>query len=185
MSTVRLFIGVWLAPSMTEEVQNFIASIKKNYPGYKWTNSENLHFTLKFLGEVSREKLPALQDSLKSATHQASFSVRLGPVGYFPSANRPRIIWLGLKTGQTQLVTLASSVETFCFKTGFAKSDKPFQPHLTIARAKDDILPPKLTDETPIFETETLVSGFSLIESQLFPTGSVYKVVKDFTLKEI
>ena len=178
---MRLFIGVWLSPSMLEEVSHFITSIAKNYLGYKWTSPENLHFTLKFLGEVSREQLPALRNSLKSVT-QESFLLKLSSIGYFPSENRPRIIWLGLETGQTQLTTLASTVEIFCAQAGFTKSDKLFQPHLTIARAKDDSSVTKLLNVMPTFKTETSVLKFSLIESQLFPKGPIYKSVEDFYL---
>ena len=180
---MRLFIGVWLSPEMTVEAQNFIASVQKNYPGYKWTSPENLHFTLKFLGEVPREKLAVLKSSLNSAVRQDSFLLRLGSIGYFPSVTRPRIIWVGLVAGEAHLMTLAQTVENSCAQAGFSKEDKPFQPHLTIARARDDFSLPKITQDIPTsFKTETQVSKISLIESQLLPKGPVYKVIEDFHL---
>lgn len=180
---MRLFIGVWLAPAMVEEVAQFIGLARKTCSGFKWTGPENLHFTLKFLGETSPEKVRDLHQALETAAAAGTgFELRLGEAGYFPPKGAPRIIWLGVETGREQLVDLVDAVEKSCVQYGFSREDKPFKPHLTIGRAKGEDPVVKLP-ETEKFESMTEVKGFSLIESKLLPAGPVYKSVRDFKLK--
>jgi RNA 2',3'-cyclic 3'-phosphodiesterase len=182
-NSMRLFIGVWLSPPAVKEVGDYIQLAKQTCSGFKWTGLDNLHFTLRFLGEVPREKVDYLIQSLKVATTgKENFLLKLGPAGYFPAKGIPRIIWLGLISGQEQLITLADSVENSCLRAGFPEADKPFKPHLTIARANDESPVVKIPELTN-FRSETTVSGFSLIESQLLPAGPVYKSVIDFSFK--
>jgi RNA 2',3'-cyclic 3'-phosphodiesterase len=180
---MRLFIGVWLSEAMRQEVVNYIKLIQKDYTGFKWTHPDNLHFTLRFLGEVPSSRIKSLHQALQlAANHNESFQLRLGMVGTFPARGIPRIIWLGVNSGRDELVKLANSVETLCCQYDFPAADKPFKPHLTLARAKSDLPVIKISESEAWFNSETTVSGFSLIESQLFSGGPVYRTVETFNL---
>jgi 2'-5' RNA ligase len=181
---MRLFIGVWLSEAMQKEVINYIALIKGKYPGFKWTTPDNLHFTLKFLGEVSSLRLPDLNHALTlTADQNSGFRLELGIIGSFPGRGIPKIIWIGVAAGQAELVNLANSVESNCCQNGFPATDKPFKPHLTLARAKNDVkydLALKISEPETYFVSETKVTEISLIESRLFPTGPIYKTIETY-----
>lgn len=182
---MRLFIGVWLSETMRDEVVRYINSVREESQGFKWSNPEQLHFTLKFLGEVETEKVAGLIKALeKAATGKKPFELRLGETGRFPGRGIPRILWIGLASAQKDLEMLAGAVETACNNLGFPTEKQPFKPHLTIARAKDgqgDRL--KAPNIRATWQSITLVSGFSLIESRLRPQGAVYRVVKEFSFQ--
>ena len=178
---MRLFIGVWLSSGQRKEVAALIRQFSRERSGWKWTSPENLHFTLRFLGEAAPAAVASLGARLQEvarATHP--FVMRLGPAGVFPAAGPPRVLWFGLAEGVAELSGLAGRVEQVCRECGFGPADKPFRPHLTVARAKTDspgAVP--LTEHS--WGAQTLVTGFSLIESQLRATGPVYRSLADLT----
>lgn len=182
---MRLFIGVWLSEAMRDEVVRYINSAIKESQGFKWSKPEQLHFTLKFLGEVEAEKVTGLIKALETAAMgKKPFQLRLGETGCFPARGTPRILWIGLASAQKDLEMLAGAIESVCNNLGFPGEKRAFKPHLTIARAKDRqgerIKTPNLEVS---WQSTTLVSGFSLIESSLNPHGAVYRVVKDFSFQ--
>ncbi len=209
MGPMRLFVGVWLSETIQDTVMNYIDRSRREFLGWKWTKRQNLHFTLKFFGEVPEGRLNELSVALKTAAVQTHpFTLQLDNIGFFPKRGTPRIMWLGVGKGEPELVQLADSVERNCLEQGFGISDKPFQPHVTIARAKQEDIH---TENTPLlvnsllvnplpvnpfgkspdlslskldFETKMSVCGFSLIESCLYPSGAVYKTIEDFKFEK-
>lgn len=178
---MRLFIGVWLSQAMLDEVIQYINTAKRQIEGFKWSAPEQLHFTLKFLGEVEAERINSLTTALKEAAwERRPFELRLGEPGRFPERGMPRILWLGLSSGKTELQMLAGAVETACIRSGFSAEDRPFKPHLTIARAKVGQGGSKVPDLRVSWQSMTLVSGFTLIESRLQPQGAVYRRIQEF-----
>jgi 2''-5'' RNA ligase len=178
---MRLFVGVWLSEAMRKEVIEYIGRIRNDSSGFKWTGPENLHFTLKFLGEIPEVRLKELTLALKSAAaRNQNFILKLGSTGFFPPRGNSRIVWVGVSDGSGELVKLADGVEHCCLEHGFTKADKMFQPHLTIARAKGDFPAVKLLQNK--FISETGVSGFALIKSHLLPTGPEYQTLEIFPL---
>jgi 2'-5' RNA ligase len=184
---MRLFVGVWLSENIQDLIMNYIESSRREVTGWKWTKRQNLHFTLKFLGEVSENRLDGLHVALKTAAANFHpFTLELGNMGFFPKRGIPRIMWLGVGYGEPELIQVAALVEENCQAHGFGKSDKPFQPHVTIARAKQEDIR-TISGTFPDFtllklhsDKIMLVDGFSLIESSLNPGGAIYKTVADF-----
>lgn len=188
---MRLFVGIHLAEDLLVEVNHFMRLSSQNitsahpHHGLKWTRPENLHFTLKFFGEVPKSRLKDLKQALDQAViHNEPFLLKLGEAGCFPPKGIPRIIWLGVAIGSSQLVKLAGSIENACFGYGFPKEDRPFNPHLTIARLKEATPGVQFLEPEFQFESTMMVEEFSLIESQLYPTGPVYREVEKFQLKK-
>jgi 2'-5' RNA ligase len=186
---MRLFVGIHLAKDMVEEVNRFIQLdgqiMGPVHHGFKWTTPENLHFTLKFFGEVPLSRLNDINQALSRAVlHNEPFRLQLGKAGCFPSKGIPRIIWLGVAVGESQLIKLADSIDNACLGYGFPKEDRPFSPHLTIARVKDSSPGVKFLEPKFQFTGDMIVEEFSLIESQLYPTGPVYRQVEKYRLQK-
>ncbi len=178
---MRLFIGVWLSEKTRTEVFQYINMAQGQIQGFKWTTPEQLHFTLKFLGVVEEKRIRSLTMALEGvAKGRRAFELSLGKPGQFPERGIPRILWIGLSSGKNELETLAAAVEEACIRWGFPAADKPFKPHLTVARAKDGQSGLNVPNLEVSWQNTTLVSGFSLIESRLQPKGAVYRVVREF-----
>ncbi|HEY8463504.1 MAG TPA: RNA 2',3'-cyclic phosphodiesterase [Bacillota bacterium] len=181
----RLFIGVWLSAALREEVAQYLEIARQGSTGLKWTLPEQLHFTLKFLGDINEADIPRLTESLQElAAGIPSFTVTLGAPGYFPKAENLRIVWLGLREGGPALKRLANSVEALCVAAGFAPADHPFRPHLTLARIRRD-QPVRISLPGAVFTNCLKVQAFWLIESRLTPTGPVYRSIAEFPLKNL
>ncbi|MGE5606581.1 MAG: RNA 2',3'-cyclic phosphodiesterase [Bacteroidota bacterium] len=179
---MRLFIAVWLAEKMKDEVVRYINIAREQIPGFKWSVPEQLHFTLRFLGETPENEINSLNEALENVTRGFTpFELRLGKPGRFPERGNPRILWIGLSKGDKELGNLAGLVEAACAQAGFPAADRPFKPHLTLARAKEGERVLKTLDPTVSWQTGTLVTGFSLVESRLQPGGAVYRRVRDFS----
>jgi RNA 2',3'-cyclic 3'-phosphodiesterase len=141
----------------------------------RWTRPEGLHLTLKFLGEVAVERLPEVTAALESLGAFEPFEVEVGGFGFFPSARRPRVFWVGLDAPPA-LAGLAARVEAAMASVGFAPEGRPFRPHLTLARFEDQESQPAL--ETALENGAARrfgrfpVDTFFLFESKLKPGGA-------------
>lgn len=108
----------------------------RSIPGVAWARPENLHLTLKFLGNVATTRLPALTERLAAATAtQSAFVMRVAGVGAFPNLARPRILWVGCEAAR--LAELAAAVEAACVGAGFAAEERAFHPHVTLGRIRE------------------------------------------------
>jgi 2'-5' RNA ligase len=100
---------------------------------------EQIHITLKFLGEVGEERLGDLKAALhRSAEHFSGFFFSLHGIGCFPDSSRARVLWAGADAGKPELEALSRSVEEETVSAGFPPSDKPFSAHLTLARIQSE-----------------------------------------------
>lgn len=181
---MRLFIAVWLSDKMKDEVARYINNVREQIPGFKWSAPEQLHFTLRFLGETPENQIDSLNEALQSAAVGLSpFELRLGKPGHFPERGNPRILWIGLSEGEKELGNLAGLVEAACIRAGFPAADRPFKPHLTLARAKEGRKGLKTLEPMVSWQSGTLVTGFTLVESKLQPGGAVYRRVGDFSFR--
>lgn len=102
----------------------------------RWAVTDNLHLTIRFLGPTAPDRVPDIAAAAEAAAHGlAPFEVRLGGAGAFPSATRPRIIWLGIQVGMANLTALAGALADELAGRGWSHDDRPFRVHLTLARA--------------------------------------------------
>lgn len=178
---MRLFTAVWLDKELQETVKDFLEDIANGSSGIKWVIPEQLHFTLKFFGEQDPGIVSRISPFLSEAVKEISpFTLTLSGGGVFPSRRSPRVLWLGVKEGGTELTGLAARVEEAGEKVGLPREKRAFRPHLTIGRVKSS---------SPIFNRELLeksiegrmtVKSFSLVESRLTPYGPVYREVKEY-----
>lgn len=136
MELARLFVGLPLPEEYQSGLGKLLESLKPVVPGHcSWTRPGNWHMTLKFLGDVPAETIPDVCAALAGVPWKP-FGFRAGGGGFFPSAERPRVMWVGAAQGGAQCLELASSVELALAGVGFEPEARPFSAHLTVARVK-------------------------------------------------
>lgn len=177
MSTIRAFIAVQL----TDEVRDALREVVRSLSGrvergaVRWVRPEQMHLTLRFLGDTDTGKLPAVQAAMDAvAASNAPFEMRLGEVGCFPNRNRPRVIWVGLSGGEARLLSLVVALEKELAHLGWEPEGKPFRAHLTLGRVKDERGAQGIEWAADVQPLAIPIKAIHLIESQLRPAGPVY-----------
>ena len=131
---MRLFIALNIPDDLREAIYTATAPLRAIAPGARWTGAEKLHLTMKFLGERPQELVDALVPALDAlgARHRA-IDLRIEGLGAFPNARRPRIVWAGI-VETPALSALQGDVDDACARLGIEREDRPFHPHVTLAR---------------------------------------------------
>ena len=187
----RCFVALALPAELREAVAGHFAREGRGIHGVRWVPAANLHLTLQFLGEVEAERIPSLREALESAVAgHAAFRLGLRGAGAFPSAERPRVLWVGAGEGAAEASALAASVATALAPLGFAPEERPFVPHLTVGRVA---APPR--DRGPLRRLiemardrdwgGCLVPAAHLLRSELFPAGPIYSILHEARLPAI
>lgn len=178
-------MAVKLTEQLQQVVAKFLGILSPTSSGVKWIDSRQSHFTLFFLGEQPPSVVVELSPYLKSiAANNPAFTISIGESGVFPSWKVPRVFWLGLTEGETEMIRLANQVRETCRKVADnVKLDKrPFIPHLTLGRVKAS---PAIMDFA-LFKKgvkgKMSVEEFALIESKLTFQGPIYQVLEKFEL---
>lgn len=192
---MRLFIAVDFPVEIKDGIIQSITPLRNKFPQISWTKKENIHLTLKFLGNIKEkseiqnykenmvEKIKkGIEESIKGIK---PFELVFDKVGYF--AREQLIIWLGAKA-DTQLSLLIERLDKEIEKLGFKKERREFTPHLTVGRGKrlDRVILKKIKHEIVsgefILPKTFTVSGVVLMESLLTPKGPIYKPLEKFAL---
>lgn len=187
MEKIRTFIAVNLDP----EIKDYLASLQNilNIPEskIKWVEKNNLHLTMKFLGDISLEQTELIKSELKKiASRYSPFIIILSPnIGVFPIYKMPRIIWVGIKEGISELKEIYNSIENKLSNKGFPREDKDFSGHITIGRVKfirdkNNFIQILKRIEVNNFTQE--VGSIDLMESKLTPSGPIYNIAAKFPL---
>jgi len=102
----------------------------------QWSPVENLHITTKFVGEWPEDRVEDMKQALSQVASPGPFEIHVSRLGWFPNASHPWVFWAGIESGDS-LLTLAQATEEALAKIGVPKDDRPYSPHLTLARVKD------------------------------------------------
>ena len=162
---------------------------------FRWTPVDNLHLTLRFLGETGDVQRRQIEDTLASIAAQSTgFSLALQAAGAFPNLRKPNILWLEFGGELNVLAPLQRRIELAAQQAGFAAETRAFTPHLTVARADKSATPSMLARAGEALRTVTgapapastpfAVAAFYLIRSDLHPTGSIYTPLATFALRQ-
>ncbi|MCX6012888.1 MAG: RNA 2',3'-cyclic phosphodiesterase [Chloroflexi bacterium] len=140
MNTIRAFIAIELPENIKRYLTGLQAEIGQGNERYvKWVETQNIHLTLKFLGNISEATVPALSKAITEAVKDIpAFTLITGEPGSFPDNRNPRIIWTGLGGAVDTLVRLQKSIELNTQPLGFPADSKGFSPHLTLGRLRDN-----------------------------------------------
>ncbi len=133
----RVFVAVRLPAAAATVVAKTQDSLRQRVHDVKWVESENLHLTLRFFGELGEDDLRGATEVVQAVTKSVTpFTIELEGVGCFPPEGRPRVIWVGTRTGGAQLVQLAGQLDEAFGAAGLGRERRPFRPHLTIGRPR-------------------------------------------------
>jgi len=145
--------------------------------GIKPVEDENVHLTLRFIGEVPEAYLPRISECIQLCSNFTEFTMGIRGVGAFPSLTRPRVIWVGVKEGAEVLRSIHNTLER-CVRSYAVEDREEFVPHITVARVKGRYRADCLLDYLRSYEAKdfgtTRVTQVKLKRSQLTPKGPVY-----------
>ena len=195
MMRLRAFIAVGLPGELKGEIGKISSSLSIQIPGIRWVPPENIHLTLKFLGDVEQAIIPDIQTilDLLSARH-LPITARFGELDAFPNRKRPRIIWLGVTEGSDHLIDLARDLSRGLTKLGFDPERKRFTPHLTLGRVKRGRITMELGDALGEDAEKTdkwldslgslNINMLLLIKSTLTSQGAIHKIISQHGVAE-
>lgn len=168
---MRLFVAV----DLPEPVKQAVAGIRGDLPGARWVPTEQLHLTLRFIGEAEAATVRLITESL-GRVRGAPFDLTMEEVGHFPPGRRPRVLWVGMAES-APLLDLQRQVEHALVTTGIPPEERQFSPHITIARLRETPAAPVLALEERHreFACEPFpVTEFHLYSSVLTPHGAIH-----------
>lgn len=187
--TIRAFIAVEITPDLQADIGNLSYVLSKKIPGVKWVSKCNFHITLRFLGDLEEETIPGVQAVLdKIANRYLPIRCKFDGLGVFPHQRRPRVIWLGIKEGSTELTGLTDALNPELAKLGFGPGEKRYIPHLTMGRLRKDADPYRLKKIIRAIEEDvqwTNSNGLLNIDmlvfkkSTLTPSGAVHENISE------
>ncbi len=179
METVRAFIAAQIDDRLREALSGVIGELEKSDPYVKWIKPENLHVTLKFLGEVGTDKIDAIKSEMqKTAAMEKSFSLLVSGIGVIPNPRYPRVVYSNLVDNEQKLKNLSKRLDEAMARLGFKPEERDFLPHLTIGRVKSFKAKSLLIMKIREFHKREIgrldVDGVHLIKSELKTTGAIY-----------
>lgn len=184
---LRAFFAVELSDAVRVAVSTLAEALRDMRLKVSWVPPENLHLTLRFLGDVESETLEAISARVAEAVSGVgSFTLRTGRVGVFPNARRPSVIWVGIDEPPDALFRIQLAIETIAREAGFEPERRSFEPHITIGRVRRshtgagalEVLERHADFDGGEFE----VKAVSLFSSRLTPQSSVHTKLRGFAL---
>ena len=193
---MRIFVGIDLDSEVRAKLARFLDGVRAFAPDVRWVRPESLHVTLKFIGEQKPERVEEIRQFLRRVEGNA-MDIRFAGYGFFPTAKSPRVFWVGIQADE-RLAELAGAVDKATSELGIPREERPFSPHLTLARggsgapgwrkgdrANSDfaVLQKRLGEMSEVDFGAMTAREFCLYQSQLSPGGSKYSKLEKFALK--
>ncbi|MGQ4910587.1 MAG: RNA 2',3'-cyclic phosphodiesterase [Candidatus Thorarchaeota archaeon] len=174
---VRAFICVKIDDdNILDAVMSIQQKLDRHAAKVKFVKRDNLHFTLRFLGDTQMPMLDRIRVTLSEFRFDC-FRVSIGGVGVFPNTRRPRIVWVGVKSNGERITQLKREIDKMLTVVGYAP-EKRFTPHATIARVRRVMDPPAMESNINQLVGEVLgnmdVVSFKMMKSTLTPSGPIY-----------
>ena len=184
---LRLFIAIELPSNIIDGLRNVQEELKDKSNKPSWAKPENIHLTLKFLGDIETNKIDSMVNILEGIAGKSfSFEISVKGVGTFPAAGTPRVIWVGIEENKDML-QLYNNIEEGLATLGVEKERRDFKPHLTLGRIKflNDRAGLKrgLEKVAGLNLARFAVAGFALFKSTLTPEGAIHTRLKEYTLQ--
>jgi 2'-5' RNA ligase len=192
MEQVRSFIAIELPAKLKEGLAQLEAQLKLGKPSaVKWVDPSGIHLTLKFLGNITVDRISAITRALEEATRELSpFQLKVTGLGVFPNLKRVQVAWVGIGGEVDKLGQLQQRIESNLVPLGFTAESRRFTPHLTLARLRDQALPDErqrfgqLIASTKFEAVYTIkVDSLNLMKSQLTREGAIYSRLSSVGLR--
>ncbi len=183
MEPLRLFIAIELPFALLEQIDRVVAPLRLHLPGelIRWVPYQNIHLTLKFLGEVSPTNFQLIcQVIAQEASRYSPFELTIQGWGVFPDLKRPRVLWIGVQAPAV-LFRLQRGIDAATQRLGYVSEERNFTPHLTIGRVRTQASPEEIALLRSTLQSFSLslkesftVNALHLIKSELQPQGARY-----------
>lgn len=188
---VRLFVACEVPEEVKTSIGGLIDSLRdRSGNDVRWIKPDGVHVTLKFLGEVPVKKLPAIKIAMQEAVVRHSpYNLEFSNIGTFGGREGLRLMWVGIAGDVLRLEALVRDVNLALAVVGFEPERRPFRPHLTLGRVKDEIGTRRRAEievevgKTVVPTVTWRTSQVSLMRSRMVPGGAVYDVVATFPLR--
>ncbi len=180
---IRSFIAI----ELPQNVKNGLAQLRNEleraeHPFVKWVAPEGVHLTLKFLGNIPFKQVAEITKAIEAASKGISpFHLEISGLGGFPNLKQPRVLWVGIGGEIDKLVSLQQNIDLALALLGFAKEERPFVPHLTLARIRQGVSPKERKSFGELVMSTSFeisypfdVKAVNLMRSQLTPAGAIY-----------
>ena len=188
---IRTFLAIELSSelhtaltTLQQKLQRLLtydSPFKESRSPIQWVNPKSIHLTLKFLGDIDESKVSSIQQAIDTiGKGHGPFSVNVQGMGAFPNFQYPRVLWVGFSGNIEPLQLLAQEVEQALEPLGFAREERPFTPHLTLARVKGQsrkvgaVLTAQALRDLNASVGSLAVTSLALMKSDLTPAGARY-----------
>lgn len=183
---MRLFVAVDLPYEVRRNLELLLQLLRPK-ADLQWSPLSNLHVTTKFIGEWPESDLDILKQALSEIPPPGEFRVDIQGLGWFPNERNPRVFWAGVHGGES-LPRLARATEDACAGAGIPREERPFSPHLTLARIRRPVDLSALRKAVEQLPSDHFgrftATHFHLYESKLRPGGSIYTKLATFPLTQ-
>lgn len=192
---MRLFVALEVPDETREALAALIAELQPKCRSARWVRPDAMHITLKFIGHVGAERLAAIRNALANLKSPEPIDMHFRGLGFFPGEKRPRVLWCGVEASPNAAV-LAADMDRALARLGIEPESRPFTPHLTLARFKEDDGHSRGKRANSVAEILSLAaiqmkefgairtSEFHLFESKTKPTGAEYTRLETFHFTE-
>jgi 2'-5' RNA ligase len=180
---VRLFVAAEIGEALATTVAELSRELQRRagetarHAKVTWLPADRLHLTVRFIGEVDDARAAAIREALEPPLNIAPFDLTLAGAGAFPKGGAPRVLWVGVVSGQDQLIAAERAISARLARLGIPEEERPYRPHLTLARVREPAglrtarLLEGLTDRTL---GTVRIDAITLFQSKLSPKGPTY-----------
>jgi len=183
---MRLFVAIELLDSARQSLTGVQEALRPKCPDVRWVRPEQLHLTVKYLGDVDDRDAAGVSEAISRAgSASKSFAMSVGECGCFPEWGSVRIVWAGVQEPSGLLASCVEATEGELESVGFAREERSFSPHITIGRMREDRSRGGMRSLVEAFHHEAVkqsVSSLTLMASVLSPKGPTYSVVSQARL---
>jgi RNA 2',3'-cyclic 3'-phosphodiesterase len=183
---MRLFVALPISSQLRERLALFLGELRRADAKPRWAHPENLHLTLKFIGQIADERLHDIAGALVKVAPRPQMALEIRGIGFFPNQRQPAVVWAGIEA-PPELALLAAQIDEALAPCGVARETRPFLPHLTLARLKE----PRLSGPLRALVAnsrdrrfgEQMATEFQLMESKTKSTGAQYTTLHSFPFR--
>ena len=183
---IRTFIAIELPVEVKQAARQIQNRLRESIEGIRWVKHENIHLSVKFLGNVEENRINDIAAAVKNAVKDISVMIlKTGHLGIFPNEKRPRILWLGIEGDVREFIRMSKNCESELAKLGYEKDAREIKPHITVGRIRSSKKQKGLVTilkDIPIESIEFRADALKLMRSELNPNGAVYTNLRSVKL---
>ena len=185
--TMRTFLAFPISGALKERLRYILDDLQQTHADVKWVKAENIHLTLKFLGDVEESGIGKISSVVREQCHDfAPVTSHLSGIGAFPDLRHPKVVWAALDDSKKELQTIAEVLRGEMIKLGVAQDEHSFKPHITLGRVRSSVNLKNLiqTMQQITFKCtiEQVFDKIILYKSTLTPQGPIYEALEEFEM---